>query len=486
MMELNRGDRGRYVRITLDEVKQVVHLSFDDPERFNSMTPPLLDDMRLAMNFLRDSGHHVRAVLLDGQGKHFCVGANHYHEPGVAKLTSLATTTYQRHEMMRGFIKLREMHVPLFCAVHGFLQGGAMSTCFNCDYRVADMLSTFQHGNLPRGVSPAGGYSTTPFLILGSTIAHSMYLCNEIFSAPQGVACGFLDEMSNGAKATTGRALSLAGTLPGHTLGKLVYQQRLSIAEEWLIEEHHVHCANLHQGGFKHSLNPVAERASAFRAEGSLEWRALHMTPPVTSPFDARSDSLHINLDVDADLDKVLQQLTTATAAVIIKGCISAGCVSLACTENLANTIMRLAQMPNPVVAISHGTNEDNGMLFICHAQHVLAHADATFAFPAPSRCFVAFSARNRLNPEAYERLVLRGNLFDARQARHLGLVNFVGSSEELEEESLRLVSNLHPKKRVPPPTAKEGARGTPSHHRRVTASPSACLTAPLPSPRDR
>ena len=97
--------------------------------------------------------------------------------------------------MMTGFVQLRDVRAPVFVSVHGFLQGGAMSTMFNCDYRVSDRNTMFQHGNLPRGVSPAGGYSATPFLLFRSVQARAAYLCNEIFSAGEALSQEVLDEV---------------------------------------------------------------------------------------------------------------------------------------------------------------------------------------------------------------------------------------------------------------------------------------------------
>ena len=82
--DTDRVEQGKYFQIMFDRGQGIVVLIFNDPERFNSMTPALMDDMRQAMGFLRGSELHIRTVVLQGNGKHFCVGANHYHEVDIS------------------------------------------------------------------------------------------------------------------------------------------------------------------------------------------------------------------------------------------------------------------------------------------------------------------------------------------------------------------------------------------------------------------
>jgi enoyl-CoA hydratase/carnithine racemase len=49
----------------------------------------------------------------------------------------------------------------MVCALHGAMVGGAAAIFLHADLRVADFSSSFQHGNLPRGVCPVAGYSRT-------------------------------------------------------------------------------------------------------------------------------------------------------------------------------------------------------------------------------------------------------------------------------------------------------------------------------------
>ena len=73
----------------------------------------------------------------------------------------------------------------------------------------------------------------------------------------------------------------------------------------------------------------------------------------------------------------------------------------------------------------------------------MLAHADATFGFPEVRRGVlpgvVSVAARRRLSEAACDRAFCTGDSLDAPTALRLGLVDFVGSWEQIEAELTRI-----------------------------------------------
>eukprot|EP00964_Phaeocystis_antarctica_P026670 scaffold15029_cov78-Phaeocystis_antarctica.AAC.2 len=82
-------------------------------------------------------------------------------------------------------------------------------------------------------------------------------------------------------------------------------------------------------------------------------------------------------------------------------------------------------------------------MLPLSTPRLVLAHADATFGFPEVRRGVlpgvVSVAARRRLSVAACERAFCTGDSLDAPTALRLGLVDFVGSWEQIEAELTRI-----------------------------------------------
>ena len=140
----------------------------------------------------------MRAVVLRGAGTHFSPGASpHAHEKfGVP----LAATAAALRRTFEGLAALRALAVPLICAVHGTVIGGGIAVCLSCDYIVAEGSTTFEHGNLVRGVCPLGGFSRTLPHVAGRARALAMYLGNDTLSAAEARTAGIVHEVSKPIK----------------------------------------------------------------------------------------------------------------------------------------------------------------------------------------------------------------------------------------------------------------------------------------------
>ena len=116
------------------------------------------EDLSIAAERLSTCAASVRAIVLRGAGAHLSPGGNHYRNEGAAPLAAAAAAL---RRTFAGFVAMRALGVPLVCAAHGTVIGGGIAVCLNCDYIVAEGSTTFEHGNLVRGVCPLGGYSRT-------------------------------------------------------------------------------------------------------------------------------------------------------------------------------------------------------------------------------------------------------------------------------------------------------------------------------------
>ena len=85
-----------------------------------------------------------------------------------------------------------------------------MALFLNTDYAVADAGASFQHGNLPRAVSPLGRYSQTPLHVLGRARALHFYLRDEKLDASAALELGFIQELRPTEDAAQARGLELA------------------------------------------------------------------------------------------------------------------------------------------------------------------------------------------------------------------------------------------------------------------------------------
>ena len=153
------------------------------------------EDLSLAVKQLAArAGAGVRAVVLRGAGAHFSAGGNPHAWDTKGALLTAAAAALRR--TFAGFAALRALAVPLVCAAHGTVIGGGIAACLNCDYVVAEGSTTFEHGNLVRGVCPLGGLSRTLPHLAGRARALAMYLGNDTLSAAEARTAGIVNEVS--------------------------------------------------------------------------------------------------------------------------------------------------------------------------------------------------------------------------------------------------------------------------------------------------
>ena len=172
------AELGTLIRVGIDAETSVAVVELHDPERFNTMGYALGDDTTRAMNHLSRLGG-IRALTLQGAGKTFCAGGNPYSSSGPTSLSassrgllaSVQVRLLNRPPCTRapcplltvlpwavqGFVDMRNLRVPVVCAVHGAMVGGAAAIFLHTDLRVAERQATFQHDNLSRGVCPVAG-----------------------------------------------------------------------------------------------------------------------------------------------------------------------------------------------------------------------------------------------------------------------------------------------------------------------------------------
>lgn len=166
----------------------VATITLNDPARLNPLSQALVVGLREALQRVRDD-RSVRVLVLTGVGKAFCVGADLAAmsagaDPGSA--TSLgeqtgATMDVVNAEVVRG---LRELPVPVLCALNGAAAGGGVGLALACDIVVATRSAYFYLPFMPSlGVVPDMGSSWLLPRALGRPRAMALSLLGDRLSA---------------------------------------------------------------------------------------------------------------------------------------------------------------------------------------------------------------------------------------------------------------------------------------------------------------
>ena len=200
--------------VKLDDASNghVAILELSNPRESNAMDRALAADMARSVALLKQRPA-LRAVVFQGSGKHFCVGANPHtfgREAAALTLTAAAAVVY---ELYAAFVALREVQAAIVCAVHGHVVGGGLAAMLNADYRICAADTSFNVGNLPRGVCPGLLLSQNLGATVGAAWASDLYLNDYALNAEQALALGLVHEVARDADDAQARALEMARRL---------------------------------------------------------------------------------------------------------------------------------------------------------------------------------------------------------------------------------------------------------------------------------
>jgi len=173
------GIEGGLARITLNR-----------PESGNGITAEMAAELLdVATECHENPG--VRAVLMTGAGKNFCVGGDLkvFREAGDAVGPMLKTTTALFHAACAQFAR---MDAPLVIAVQGAAAGGGLSVALGGDIVIACESAKFTMAYTAAGLSPDGGSSFLLPRLIGLRRAQELTLTNRRLSAAEALDWGLI------------------------------------------------------------------------------------------------------------------------------------------------------------------------------------------------------------------------------------------------------------------------------------------------------
>ncbi|MGN6653804.1 MAG: 3-hydroxyacyl-CoA dehydrogenase NAD-binding domain-containing protein [Rhodanobacter sp.] len=149
----------------------------------------------------------VHAIVLAGEGRGFCAGAD------IAKLGNEAGQADAIRALLQA---LDASPVPVVAAIHGVAFGGGLELALACHARVAAADARLAFPEIHLGLLPgAGGTQRTPRLI-GVEAALSLMIGGKPIRADRALALGLVDAVAEGdlIAAAVRHAAGIEGTLP--------------------------------------------------------------------------------------------------------------------------------------------------------------------------------------------------------------------------------------------------------------------------------
>src|SRR3954454_3791029 len=184
----------------------VLTITLNRPDVLNAFNTEMHRGLAAALKDARDGG--VRAVILTGAGRGFCVGQDltEFRE-AAGDIGSRLRENY--HPNIRA---IRALEKPVIAAVNGAAAGAGMSFACACDIRIASDAAVFVPEFVNIGLVPDSGGTFFVTRLLGYARAFEWLCSGRRLSAAEAHAWGLVSEVVE-AQGLMARAADLAAEL---------------------------------------------------------------------------------------------------------------------------------------------------------------------------------------------------------------------------------------------------------------------------------
>ncbi len=167
-------------------------IALNRPELHNAFDPEMGAQMITVLKQL-EANPKVRAVVLMGQGKSFCAGADIEHMRKSAKFTKEQNrkAAYQTAQMYHTLYALKK---PTIARVHGAVRGGGVGLVAACDIAIGSRDATFRLSEVRLGIVPA---MISPYVVaaIGERYARRYFISGEEFDSAEAYRIGLLHDL---------------------------------------------------------------------------------------------------------------------------------------------------------------------------------------------------------------------------------------------------------------------------------------------------
>ena len=217
-----------YETITFNIAENIGAITLNRPERLNAMPPQMADEISDAL----DNLDGARALLITGEGRAFCSGADLQARGGAAALGASGPYGALTRAYNPTMVKLSKLNVPIITAVNGPAAGVGCSLALCSDFAIAGKSAYFLQAFVNIGLVPDGGASWMLPRLIGKARATQMMLLGEKISGDQAADWGLIYKcVADGDLMAEARALA-AKLANGPSLALGIMRQNIATALE--------------------------------------------------------------------------------------------------------------------------------------------------------------------------------------------------------------------------------------------------------------
>ncbi len=176
--------------ILLESADGAARLTLNRPDRLNSFTVQMHDEVSRGLEAVAKSG--ARVLVLTGAGRGFCAGqdlSDRAVAPG-GEGVDLGESLEKRYNPL--IRRLASLEMPVICAVNGVAAGAGANIALACDIVIAARSAKFIQSFANIGLIPDSGGTWTLPRLAGQARAMGLALTGEPLSAERAEAWGMI------------------------------------------------------------------------------------------------------------------------------------------------------------------------------------------------------------------------------------------------------------------------------------------------------
>ena len=199
-----------YERVSLEFDGNIAVLKFNHPEVLNAVGGQMLADLTQAVREVANPANAARCLLLTGEGRAFCSGANLSDRDGAATQGAGDGLRSGYHPLL---LSIRDLQMPVVTAVNGAAAGVGMSFAMMGDIVCASRNAFFLQAFARIGLIPDGGSTFMLPRIIGWGRAVELSLLAERLPAPKAFDWGLVNRVYDDNAALMDGAMGIARQL---------------------------------------------------------------------------------------------------------------------------------------------------------------------------------------------------------------------------------------------------------------------------------
>lgn len=170
--------------LSLEFDGDIAILRLSRPEKRNALDDVSIKGLREAIQTLPES---CRALVLHGEGAHFCAGLDLSEVTGEADLARAIGHSRMWHQ---AFSEIQFASIPIFSVLHGAVVGGGFELAAATHVRIAERSAYYALPEGQRGIFLGGGGSVRLPRLIGLALVQDLMLTGRTLLAAEGHVAG--------------------------------------------------------------------------------------------------------------------------------------------------------------------------------------------------------------------------------------------------------------------------------------------------------